>query len=330
MIRTLLSTALIALGATATTAVTPTTAKAECGEVTISQMDWASGLVVTAVSKFLMEQGYGCKVTTVPTATVPAITSVAETGKPDIVTELWVNSVQVPYQKLTDEGKIVTLGDVLSDGGVESWLIPTYVAEAHPELKTIEDIKANPGLVGGKFHNCPVGWACRKINDNLIKAHGLRDVEGLEIFDHGSGETLATAIAAAYADKAPWFGYYWAPTAILGKYPMATVDIGEYNADIHKCNTEDTCATPGKSAYPAGKVITISTTAFQQANPDVAELMSNVAFSNKEMGEVLAWQTDNKASPDEAAVYFLTNYKDTWGGWLNEAATKKLGALLNN
>jgi len=46
----------------------------------------------------------------------------------------------------------------------------------------------------------------------------------------GSGETLQTSIAAAYDEKAPWFGYYWAPTAVLGKYPMVKVEVPEDNA----------------------------------------------------------------------------------------------------
>ena len=77
-----------------------TPAQAACGEVTLSQMDWASGIVVTAVSNFLMTNGYGCNVTVVPTATVPAITSVAETGKPDIVTELWLTRLQCHTKNL--------------------------------------------------------------------------------------------------------------------------------------------------------------------------------------------------------------------------------------
>ncbi|MEM7296626.1 MAG: glycine/betaine ABC transporter substrate-binding protein, partial [Pseudomonadota bacterium] len=47
-----------------------------------------------------------------------------------------------------------------------------------------------------------------------------------------------------------------------------------------------------------------------------------------QMGEVLAWQDDNNASFEEAAVYFLTNYKDVWGSWLNDEARGKLAALL--
>jgi glycine betaine/proline transport system substrate-binding protein len=43
-----------------------TTAMADCGEVSITEMDWASSAVVTAVASFLMEQGYGCTVQKVP------------------------------------------------------------------------------------------------------------------------------------------------------------------------------------------------------------------------------------------------------------------------
>ena len=51
-------------------------------------IDWASANVVTSVAKLLMEQGYGYSVTTVPSSTSTALTSVAETGTPDILTEL--------------------------------------------------------------------------------------------------------------------------------------------------------------------------------------------------------------------------------------------------
>jgi len=53
--------ALIAAGAMSGTAAMAD-GHAACGEVSITEMDWASAAVVTAVSKFLMEQGYGCEV----------------------------------------------------------------------------------------------------------------------------------------------------------------------------------------------------------------------------------------------------------------------------
>ncbi|MFY0615761.1 MAG: ABC transporter substrate-binding protein [Hyphomicrobiaceae bacterium] len=297
-----------------------------CGEVSITEMNWASSQVVTAVAKFIMEQGYGCKVKKVPSATVTAVASMAETNQPDIATEIWVNSAAL-YPKLVKQGKVKTVANVLSDGGEENWWVPKYLADKHPELKTIDGVLKNPKLVGARFHNCPTGWGCRLANDNLKVAYKLEE-NGIKVFDHGSGETLATSLASAYADKKPWFGYYWAPTAILGKYQMVKVDMGPHNAEYHKCNQKKDCATPRKSSYPSAPVLTAVTTTFAKREPAIVELMSKVTFTNAQMGELLAWKKDGKKTADETAVYFLTKYKSIWGGWLNDGAKKKLAALL--
>ena len=64
------ATALAAAAVFAITAAT-TDAHADCGEVSITEMNWASASVVTNVAKFIMEQGYGCKVTPAPGARTP-------------------------------------------------------------------------------------------------------------------------------------------------------------------------------------------------------------------------------------------------------------------
>ncbi|AZO30061.1 MULTISPECIES: ABC transporter substrate-binding protein [Mesorhizobium] len=301
-------------------------ASAACGTVTITEMNWASAAVVTAVSSFLMEQGYGCTVKKVPTSTVPALTSLAETGQPDILTEVWPGVADI-YYKLEKEGKIVKVGDVLTDGGIDAWWIPDYLAAAHPELKTLDGILANPKLVGGRFNNCPVGTGCRHSNDNLVKAFEL-EKHGIEIFNHGSLETLATSIASAYAAKEPWFGYYWAPTSVLGKYKMVQVDMGPVDKDKAKCNATADCATPGKTGWPKATVMTTMSKDFHDKNPELVALMSKVSFNNDTMNELLAWQEENKATADETAVHFLTKYKDVWPNWLSEDAKAKVTAVV--
>jgi glycine betaine/proline transport system substrate-binding protein len=302
-------------------------ASAACGTVTITEMNWASSAVVTAVSSFLMEQGYGCTVKKVPTSTVPALTSLAETGQPDILTEVWPGVADI-YYKLEKEGKIVKVADVLSDGGVDAWWIPDYLAEAHPELKTLDGIMKNPELVGGRFNNCPVGWGCRTSSDNLIKAFEL-DKHGIEIFNHGSGETLAASILAAYTAKEPWFGYYWAPTGVLGKAKMVPVDMGPVDVEKAKCNATVDCATPGKTGWPKALVFTTMAKPFHDKNPELVTLMSKVSFTNETMNALLAWQEENKATADETAVHFLTTYKDVWPNWLSEDAKTKVAAIVN-
>jgi glycine betaine/proline transport system substrate-binding protein len=318
MKRTLIATAFAGLAL-------PTAALADCGRVSVAEMNWASGQIITRITEFLMTQGYGCEVTVVPSATTTAITSLAENNEPDVVPELWVNSAPA-YFRLETEGRLVKAADVFAEGGSENWWVPDYLVEAHPELATIKGILANPELVGGRFHNCPDGWGCRIANDNLIIAHDF-EAAGMEVFNHGSGDTLPASMAAAYENKEPWFGYYWGPTAVLGRYSMVAVDMGPHIPEIHECNQTQDCATPGISSYPAAPVLTVVTADFAERNPDIFELVSNISFGTQELSNLLAWQADNSASAEEAAVHFLTTNQDTWQGWINDAAAERLSAI---
>jgi glycine betaine/proline transport system substrate-binding protein len=303
----------------------PAAAHAECGKVSLAEMNWASAAIISKLTEFLMVQGYGCEVTMVPSATTTAITSLAENNEPDVVPELWINSAPL-YTKLEAEGKVRKAADVFSDGGSEDWFVPDYLVEAHPELATIDGILANPELVGGTFHNCPDGWGCRIANDNLIKAFDFAG-HGMEVFNHGSGETLAAAMASAYEAQEPFFGYMYGPTAVLGRTNMVAVDMGPYVPEVHACNQTPDCATPGKSAYPAAPVLTVVTSDFAERQPEVFDLVSNIAFTSQELSALLAWQADNGASAEEAAVHFLTTDQEKWQGWVNDAARAKLSAL---
>ncbi|MGO1233805.1 MAG: ABC transporter substrate-binding protein [Marinobacter sp.] len=303
-------------------------AQTDCGEVSITEMNWASNTVVTNVATFIMEQGYGCDVTIVPSDTVPAVTSVAENGEPDIITELWLNSAGEAYLRLEEQGKVERVSSVLDPGGVEGWWIPTYLAEEHPELTTIEGVMENPELVGGTFNNCPDGWGCRVVSDNLIRALDLEEA-GIEVFNHGSGETLASSMASAVQDEKPWFGYYWGPTVPLGKYDMTRVELGEYDKEVHVKNQTADADNPGVSEFPAAPVLTSITTDFKEREPAVAEMLSKMTFKTDTMSAILAWIDKNNASGEEAAVYFLSNNSDEWSSWLNESATERLANVLD-
>ncbi|MCL7943184.1 ABC transporter substrate-binding protein [Marinobacter sp. ATCH36] len=305
----------------------PALAQADCGEVSITEMGWASNAVVTATAKFLMEQGYGCDVTIVPSDTVPAVTSVAENGEPDIVTELWLNSAGEAYLELEEQGKIERVAEVLDPGGVEGWWIPTYLAEEHPELTTIEGVMENPELVDSRFNNCPSGWGCRVVSDNLIRALDLES-SGIEVFNHGSGETLASSMASAVQSEEPWFGYYWGPTVPLGKYDMTRVELGEYKPDVHTRNQTQDVDNPGVSEFPAATILTSVTTDFRDREPEVTEMLSKLTFKTSTMSALLAWMDSNNASAEEAAVYFLSNNSDVWSSWLNDSARERLAAAV--
>ena len=302
-------------------------AYADCGEVSVGSMGWASGEAISALTKFVLEQGYGCTVTLVPTDTVPAVTSLAENGQPDVVPEIWSNSAPA-YNGLVEDGKVVTAGNTFANGGEEGWWIPQYLADAHPELMTLEGILANPELVDSRFHNCPVGWGCRIVNDNLKVVHDMEG-KGIEVFDHGSGANLAASIAAAFEDKAPWFGYYWGPTAVLGKYPMVRVDIGDVDAAQHALNQVEgqDPAKLGVSGFPSAPVLTAMTADFAARAPEAAEFLRNASLPNPLVSQMLAWKDENNASADETAAWLLTNHTDVVMGMVSADAKAKLSKL---
>ena len=261
-------------------------ALAECGKVTIGEMNWDSARVIANVEKFILEAGYGCEVELVQTTSVPAMTSMVEKGEPDIASEIWINSVSESFQQGLAEGRIVSAGSVLSDGGVEAWWIPAYFAAAHPEIRTVRQVTENPHLFRdpeepskGRFYNCPSGWACKIINTNLVRAYGLS--ETFNNFDPGSAEGLAGAIAKAHERREPWFGYYWAPTAILGKYPMVMVEMAAFDPEGHACNNRVDCDAPHAGRYPPSEVLAVATRAFAKSHPAEFAFLGDISFPQR-------------------------------------------------
>lgn len=306
-------------------AMVPMAANAECGEVSVAEMNWTTGGIMTGVTEFLLEQGYGCDVTVVPSATTTAITSLAENNEPDIVPDMWVNSAPA-YFELAEEGKVMKASDAYTEGGTEHWLVPRYLVEEHPELATIEGVLNNPELVGARFHNCPDGWGCRIVNDSLKKAFDLEG-NGIEVFNHGSGETLKAAMASAFESEEPYLGYYWGPTAPLGKYDYVSIDLGPYNADVHDCNQNPECDEVGVSSFPSASVFNVVTAELAEREPEAYQLMQNVTVNNDVMNGILAWHTDNEATVDEAVVHYLQNNQDEWMSWLSEDARANVAGM---
>ena len=221
----------------------PAIAHAECGEVSVAEMNWASGQIITNITAFLMEQGYGCDVKIVQSATTTAITSLAENNEPDVVPELWVNSAQA-YFRLEEEGKVRKAADVFADGGSENWWVPSYLVEEHPELATIEGVLANPELVGGRFHNCPDGWGCRIANDNLIEAFEFEE-HGMEVFDHGSASTASSSGSA-------WRSW-WTPRRTRSSGTQTTSAAAPANSW-----NGSACASPFTSSLPSATSCRVS------------------------------------------------------------------------
>lgn len=305
-----------------------------CGRVTIAEMSWNSAAMLAHMEAVILREGYGCDAELVPGDTVPTITSMTEKGEPDLAPEIWPNAAKDIIAEAEAEGRLVVATKTLSDGGQEGWFVPDYMVAAHPDLATIEGIKANAALFPdpeepgkGRFYNCPSGWQCQIVNENLFKAYGL-DEAGFTMFDPGSGPGLAGAIAKAYEREEPIFAYYFSPTAVLGKYDMVMVGGMTHDPETWDCVTSPDCADPRPNFYPASDVLTLATRRFAEAAPDAFGFVSSVSVPTEVINAVLAWQEDNQATAEDAALYFLETYPELWTAWVPGEVADRVKAAL--
>lgn len=317
-----------------------TTAAAEpaaaCGKVTVASMNWQSAEVLASIDKIILSAGYGCEVEIVPGDTMPTLTSMMEKGQPDVAPEAWVNAVRQPLDAAVKEGRLHYAARSLTDGGVEGWWIPKYVADANPDIKTIDDALKRPDLFPapetkgkGAVHNCPSGWNCQITTENAFKAWDAKG-KGFVLVDTGSAAGLDGSIAKAYERKEGWLGYYWAPTSILGKYEMVKLDAGvPHDKEAWEtCNSKADCDKPVKSDWARAEVITVVTDRFQKAGGPAYEYLNKRGWGNDTVNQLLAWMSDNQATGDDGARHFLKNNEAVWTPWVSpEVATKVKAAL---
>ncbi|HLS18442.1 MAG TPA: ABC transporter substrate-binding protein [Paracoccaceae bacterium] len=323
--------------AIALAAIGQTASAAECGNVTIASMTWQSAEVLASLDKFILDNGYGCNAEIIMGDTVPTITSMIERGEPDVAPEGWIDLLPEVVSRGLDEGKLVGAAVALSDGAVQGWWIPKYIVDEHPDIKTIDDVLEHPDLFPdpedpgkGAVFNGPQGWGGTLVTGQFFKAYDAAE-KGFNLVDPGSAAGLDGSIAKAYEREEGWVGYYWAPTALLGKYDMVKLDHGvELNEEEwDRCNTVETCPDPQKNDWPKDTVQTLVTAAFaERAGEDVMDYLNNRSWTNETVNKLMAWMTDNQATGEDGARHFLKENPDLWHEWVTPEAAEKIEAAL--
>ncbi len=305
----------------------------ECGNVVIAEMNWPSAELMANVDKIILEKGYGCSVEKVPGATTSTFASMNEKGTPDIAPELWINGIRNLLERAKAEGRLHTANDGPITGLGEGWWIPPYTKKAHPEFKTVLDIIEHPELFPyaedpskGAFYGCPAGWACQHINTNLFKAFKMAE-KGWVLVDPGSAAGLDGAIAKANERGENWFGYYWSPTSIIGKYNMQLVPFGVPfvgNDHWNNCIVVEGCPDPKPSAWTKSEVNSVITDKFMKAGGPAVEYIKKRVFPGPVMNSMLVYMGDNQADGVDAAYEFLAKYPDVWTKWVSPEAAEKI------
>jgi glycine betaine/proline transport system substrate-binding protein len=309
----------------------PAMAMGDCGKVQIADMNWASATFIAHADKKILE-AMGCEVELVPGDTMPTGTSMTEKGQPDVAPELWINALREALDKAVAEKRLEYANYAFLDGGEEGFWVPQYMVDEHPELATIEGVLSHPELFPhpedkskGLFMGCPAGWNCQITSGNLFKAFGMED-KGFLLGDPGTAAGLDGSLAKAYERKEGWFGYYWAPTAFLGKFDMVKVDFGvEHNKEEwDKCTTVADCLNPKPNAWSLSEVFTVTTTELEGKSPTAYNYFKRRGYHNKFLNRYLKWIDENQATGEEAAENFLREHEEVWTPWVSAAVAQKV------
>ena len=327
------------LGFSASISAVPYARAMECGSVTLAEMTWASAELIANIDRIILEEGYGCDVELVTGDTLPTFTSMNEKNRPDIASELWINSFREPLLKAFDEGRLVSLvqGPITQLG--EGWWVPPHTAEKHPDIvKDINALLARPDLFPhpedpskGALVGCPAGWGCQLVNENLYRAFEM-EKKGWLLIDPGSGAGLDGSIAKAAERKENWLGYYWSPTAIIGKYNMVPVDMGPWGGgknwdDCIALPVQD-CANPKPTTWIVSEVHTVVTADFAKRSGPAVEYLKKRVFPGPVMNGMLVWMGEEQADGADAAAEFLIQHEELWSKWVSAEAAAKVKASL--
>ncbi len=337
-IKKILISALVLFGFTSLSGI----ANAGCGKLVIAEQNWASAELMANVDKIILEKGYGCEVELIPGATMPTFTSMDEKGEPDMNPEQWANAVYTPLKKAVSEKRLIIANGAPITGLGEGWWITPGTIKKHPKIKgmTAMEILEHPEWFPSKedpskgaFVGCPAGWGCQLANANLYRAFEM-EKKGWVLIDPGSAAGLDGTISKAADSGNPWFGYYWNPTSMVGKYGLIAVDFGVPFAgrdNWDNCITlaEQDCAAPKPTAWTKSEVNSIVTANFAKTGgKDALSYVEKRTYPGDVMNGMLVYMADNQAKGSDAAVEFLKQHEGVWSKWVSSAAAKKIKAGL--
>jgi len=300
--------------------------------IKFNDRSWDSIQVHNRIAGFIIIHGYGYAVEYLPGETTALLTAL-QRGDTDVDMESWTENSQEIYDKGISEGTIIDLGPNYPDSW-QGWLVPTFVIKGDkkrgikpmaPDLKSVFDLHKywevfrdpeNPKK--GRFHNSIPGWTVTKINTQKLKAYGL-DKYYTDLIP-GSDAALAGSMAAAVNRGKPWLGYYWAPTWILGKYDMTSLEEPSYDEEVW--DTTKACAFLSVQVN-----IPVNSKLPEQA-PEVVEMLRNYETTTALNNEILAYMQDTKGKPEDGAIWFLKNKERVWTPWVPVDVAEKVKKAL--
>ena len=291
-------------------------------KIIFADLNWDSAQLQNAAVRYIVEHGYGYPTDAIFGATIPLWEGLLK-GDIHVNMEVWLPNQQEAWDKAIAESAVTGVGRTLDDNWQSAFVVPTYVVEENPGLRSVQDLRKFKDLFvtadskgKARLVNCPAGWECEKDTAQQVEAYGLQDV--IELVNPGSDAALFASLEGAYQKRAPWLGFIWAPTKTAGALDLTLLEEPTCEADA---KPESGCA------YPAARVTIAVHPGLEQRAPEVIEFLQKWNLTAADEGAAEVYMGDNNATFEEAAIWLLKN-DDVWTTWMPADNAKKVKEAL--
>ena len=296
--------------------------------IVFSDLNWTSAQVQNRIAQYIVEHGYGYPTDVVLGATLPNFQGLQK-GDIHVTMEIWLPNQSLGWEKALEIGDVASVGTSLVGDWQSTFVIPKYIADENPDLKTPQDLMkpeyqelfATADSRGkARLVACVIGWSCEVVNGEQIQAYGLGD--HLHVINPGSQEAMFAEVYAAYEKEEPWLGYMWGTGDPGLKLDLVRLEEEPY--------TEECWDADKACAFDESLVLVAVHKSLLPRAADVIGFLQNWEFSIDVYKSIFQWMDANPGSEaSEAALWFLTNNK-IWEDWVPSEIADKVNAALQD
>ena len=296
--------------------------------IVFSDLNWTSAQVQNRIAQYIVEHGYGYPTDVIPGGTLPLFQGLKQ-GDTHVTMEIWLPNQSIGWEEAVELGEVVSVGKSLVGDWQSTFVIPKYVADANPGLKTPQDLmkeeykdlfstadsRGNARLVA-----CVPGWSCELVNDEQIETYGLMD--HLYVIKPGSQDAMFAEIFGAYERQEPWLGYMWGTGDPALKLNLVRLEEEPYTRE---------CWDSGKAcAFDDSLVLVAVHNSLLPRAGDVIGFLQEWEFTIDIYKGIFQWMDATEgALPKDAALEWLNTNSDVWSGWVTEEAAAGVQAALD-
>ena len=296
--------------------------------IMFSDLNWPSAQVQNRIIQYIAEKGYGYPTDVTLGSTLTNFPGFLR-GDIHVTMEVWLPNQDAAWKKAVDVGDVVAMGTSLVGDWQSYFVVPQYIADAYPDLKTPQDLKkpefqelfATADSRGkARLVGCLVDWSCSQVGDQQLETYGLADY--IHLVTPGSTAALNADIRGAYEKQEPWLGYQWGTNA-----PAIELDLVRLQEEPWSQECWD--ADKGCAFADSVVIVAVHKSLLPRA-PEIVSLLQAWEFSVPTFKEISNWLAeDDTREPADAAIWFLKN-KDVWENWVTPEAAAAVNAALAN